>query len=55
MKECCENCRYFDDYKHIAIDRDSDYDGYCKRYPKELNKDDSDWCGEWKTKTKEGE
>ena len=40
MKEECSNCKYF-----LYIE---DYKGICRRYPKEIEKAQFDWCGEWK-------
>ena len=44
----CEDCYWFESFNGINYIRD----GECHRYPKIINKDYDDWCGEYKESEK---
>ncbi len=39
MSESCESCRFW-----LRVVSEA---GICRRYPKPLRKEPSEWCGEW--------
>ena len=56
MNKRCANCRFFVRFVDVAVDKLAwKDDGLCYRFPKEIRKEISDWCGEFKPKKKEVE
>lgn len=45
--EICRDCRY---WSVFSSDDDDIQEGYCRRYPQKLTKEDYEWCGEFKSK-----
>ena len=48
--ERCENCRYFERDEHTIPPEGAHPSwrfGWCRRFPKEIGKRVTQWCGEW--------
>ena len=51
-KECCKECKYFNEFKNDGVFVDADEGGECRRYPPGLTENVfvrlNDWCGEFR-------
>jgi len=47
--ECCGTCLLWAKPPKMSIGGVWNYQGKCRRYPQEIVKNESDWCGEWQS------